>query len=514
MDALLVYFFKANIALIALYLFYRLFLHKDTFFKEKRFAILLGLIFAIVYPFISILSWIQNSKPAFAISQKLSTTLPEITITAGQKESLTTGEIVLIAYFAIATILLIRIIWHIVSVLLLARNGQKEKLYGQKIIYIQAGTAPFSFFKLIFIQPSDHSFADLEEIIHHEKAHVNQHHTFDVLLSEIICALFWINPCIWLLKNHLRANLEYLADKDVLHFGFDQKSYQYHLLRLSYQQTPAKLGNGFNVSQLKNRIIMMNKKKSSWVGLCKYTLTLPLFAFLLLSANAWSTKLEINQGQNIPVSIEKPTDYKVSLMAQNNVSQAKNNVKVVKEEDLKMSDGEKAMLGVEQMPVFPGGEVALLNFIKDNLKYPASAAEKGIEGRTIIRFIVSKTGYVTDVEVVRQLDPACDAEALRVIKMMPKWIPGREKGKNVAVYYTIPILYKLKKENKDIFNVKKGDPTPLIIIDGEEKSIDYLNDTTKIKPKNIESFSILKDKSATDKYGEKGKNGVVLVKTK
>jgi len=166
------------------------------------------------------------------------------------------------------------------------------------------------------------------------------------------------------------------------------------------------------------------------------------------------------------------------------------------------------------MPVFPGGEVALLNFIKDNLKYPASAAEKGIEGRTIIRFIVSKTGYVTDVEVVRQLDPACDAEALRVIKMMPKWIPGREKGKNVAVYYTIPILYKLKKENKDIFNVKKGDPTPLIIIDGEEKSIDYLNDTTKIKPKNIESFSILKDKSATDKYGEKGKNGVVLVKTK
>jgi len=524
MDALVVYFFKANIALIALYLFYRLFLHRDTFFEEKRFAVLIGLVFAIVYPFISILSWIQNSKPAAIISQKLSTTLPEITITAGLKESLTTEEIVLIAYFAIATILLIRIIWHIVSILLLARNGQKEKLYGQNIIYIQAGTAPFSFFGWIFIQPSDHSSADLEEIIHHEKAHVNQYHTFDVLLSEIICALFWINPCIWLLKNHLRANLEYLADKNVLHSGFDQKSYQYHLLRLSYQQTPAKLGNGFNVSQLKNRIIMMNKKKSSWAGLCKYALTLPLFTFLLLSANAWSTKLEKNQIQvplileknqiQVPLIIESKTEGKTNLIVQNDANQENDSVKVIKEEDLKLANVEIASTSVEQMPVFPGGIQALLKYIQDNLKYPALAAEKGIQGRSVVRFIVSKTGSVTDVEVVRGFDPVCDAEAIRVVKMMPKWIPGREKGKDVAVYYTIPILYKLATDDKGILNNKKNDPAPLVIIDGIEKSMEYLNDTTKIKPKDIESYSVLKDKSAIDKYGEKGKNGVIVVKTK
>jgi len=509
MDALIVYFFKANIALIALYLFYRLFLHKDTFFKEKRFAILIGLAFAILYPFISLLSWIQNSKPAVAISQQLSNTLPEITISAGQKESLTTGEIVLMAYFAIASILLIRIIWHIVTVLLLARNGTKEKLYGQKIIHLPAGTAPFSFFGWVFIQPGDHSTADLEEIIHHEKAHANQHHSLDVLLSEIICALFWINPCIWLLKNHLRANLEYLADKDVLHSGFDQKSYQYHLLRLSYQQTPAKLGNSFNVSQLKNRIIMMNKKKSSWAGLCKYALTLPMFALLLFSANAWSNKLERNQGQNAAV-ISKTAD----LMAQNEIKQDNNNEKVVKEENLKLPDGEKASTSVEQKPVFPGGEVALLKYIQDNLKYPASAAEKGIQGRSIIRFVVSKTGTVTNVEVMRGLDPACDAEAMRVIKMMPKWIPGKEKGKDVAVYYTIPILYKIATHDKGIINNKKNEPAPLVMIDGIEKTMEYLNDTTKIKTKDIESVTVLKDKSATDKYGEKGKNGVVVVKTK
>jgi TonB family C-terminal domain len=106
---------------------------------------------------------------------------------------------------------------------------------------------------------------------------------------------------------------------------------------------------------------------------------------------------------------------------------------------------EKPIYGAEQMPTFPGGEEELMKFIGNNLRYPTSASEMGIEGRVTIRFVVSKTGEVTNVEVIRGLDPACDKEAIRVVKMMPNWIPGRQNGRNVPVYFTLPVLYRLQK---------------------------------------------------------------------
>lgn len=107
---------------------------------------------------------------------------------------------------------------------------------------------------------------------------------------------------------------------------------------------------------------------------------------------------------------------------------------------------DKPVYGVEQMPQYPGGDEALLKFIKDNLRYPQAAAEKGIEGRVTIRFVINREGSVTDVTVIRGLDSACDNEAMRVVKMMPTWIPGKQNGKNISVYYTLPIVYKLKKD--------------------------------------------------------------------
>jgi len=106
---------------------------------------------------------------------------------------------------------------------------------------------------------------------------------------------------------------------------------------------------------------------------------------------------------------------------------------------------EQPLYGVEQMPEFPGGEAELMKFISDNLRYPATATELGIEGRVSLRFVVSKTGKVTNVEVIRGLDPSCDKEAVRVIKMMPDWIPGRQNGRNVPVYFTLSVLYKFQR---------------------------------------------------------------------
>ncbi len=105
--------------------------------------------------------------------------------------------------------------------------------------------------------------------------------------------------------------------------------------------------------------------------------------------------------------------------------------------------GEQIYDIVEQYPEFPGGYSALTKWIDDNLKYPVEAAMDGIEGRVIVQFIVRPTGKVVDAEVVRGIAPSLDKEALRLINIMPNWIPGRQKGKAVNVRYTLPITFKL-----------------------------------------------------------------------
>ena len=105
---------------------------------------------------------------------------------------------------------------------------------------------------------------------------------------------------------------------------------------------------------------------------------------------------------------------------------------------------EKPYVAVEQMPQFPGGDTELLSFIAKNLHYPTIAQENGVQGKVYIRFVVSKSGTVQGVTVLKSLDPYCDKEAIRVIKMLPKWIPGRQNGINVPVYYTVPITFKLQ----------------------------------------------------------------------
>ena len=105
---------------------------------------------------------------------------------------------------------------------------------------------------------------------------------------------------------------------------------------------------------------------------------------------------------------------------------------------------EKPYTAVEQMPQFPGGEAELLKYIFDKLRYPTISQENGVQGKVYIRFVVSKTGEVKDAQVMRSLDPYCDKEALRVIRTLPRWIPGKQNGVNVPVYYVVPITFKLQ----------------------------------------------------------------------
>ena len=110
----------------------------------------------------------------------------------------------------------------------------------------------------------------------------------------------------------------------------------------------------------------------------------------------------------------------------------------------KKTSNDKVFEKVEDMPEFPGGEQAMMDFVSKNVVYPKEAQEKGISGRVMVNFIVEKDGSVNEVKIVRGIGGGCDEEAVRVVKAMPKWKPGKEKGKPVRVSYIMPIFFKLQ----------------------------------------------------------------------
>ena len=103
----------------------------------------------------------------------------------------------------------------------------------------------------------------------------------------------------------------------------------------------------------------------------------------------------------------------------------------------------KVFTTVEQMPSFPGGDAALMNWLRNNVRYPAVAEENGIQGRVVVSFVVERNGSITDVQVVKSVDPSLDKEASRVVKSMPNWIPGKQNGSAVRVKYNVPVTFRL-----------------------------------------------------------------------
>ena len=458
MNTPMMWFLLANIGFAVLWCFYRLFLHRDTFFTGKRFTLLLGLLFTLIYPLLNVAEWMPVIQPVQKLTQNFSMVLPEITVTAKGSTAYSTLEILSILYFAMMVLLLCRVLFQFSKLLLLAMRNKSAVVDGQKVICLPKGSAPFSFFGLVFIHPEDHSKSDLNEILHHERTHVRQAHTLDVLFAELICTVFWINPFVWLLKYDLRENLEFLADKDVVHAGFDPKSYQYHLLRLSYQQSPIRMGNNFNVSQLQNRIKMMNKKRTSQAGWGKYFLTLPLFSALLMVSYACKNKTEKDtKVQNNVIVVHDtvitldtvevpppppPLKTSIKFVAPKKEKGVKTSIRFTAPTIIHATDSVRTV--VDQMPEYPGGMDAMGKFIHDNTHYPIVAAQAGIEGRVTICFIVTKNGSIKNIEVKRGLEAECDKEALRVVHAMPKWEPGKIKGQAVDVYFTLPITFKLQ----------------------------------------------------------------------
>lgn len=477
-----IYLIKINVALMLLYGFYRLTVSRDTFFGLRRLT--LWLIYAVVLmvPALNLEYWVRDTPTMVSMANVYADTFYPVVVVKAQASGITWMDMLLGIYWVGVAVLSLRLVWQLFSIIRLVVISRKQEVEGITVHLLKGDGSPFSFFRWVFMYPSTLEGRQLHEVMVHECTHVSGLHSLDTLFSELFSIACWFNPFAWLMKQEVRMNLEYLADESVLSDGNARKSYQYHLLGLAYRQPneSTKIANNFNLLPLKKRIKMMNKRRTSEIGKAKYFLFAPLAGVLLMVSNIESVAREI--GEQIPEVAEVQQKAELALNTDVAVANpmAKDAVEMMNPAEAEEMEADKAaeaaLIAVEQakqaaeekvktkpqtdttkkknswdcipetMPYFPGGNVLMLKYLADNIKYPASAVKAKKQGRVIVGFIVQKDGSITHAKIVRSIDPELDAEALRVVKGMPKWTPGTQLGKPVSVKYTLPVKFSLQKD--------------------------------------------------------------------
>jgi TonB-dependent SusC/RagA subfamily outer membrane receptor len=289
MPTFLLYILKLSCSLSIVWLFYRIFLHNLTFYNLNRWYLLGYALLSFLIPFIDI-GPIDHEDPT--LQPLIVQYIPVIgggqvvrALSAPRSAAQATWTwpgVVLVVLALGAGLLLVRFVVRCLS-LRRMRQGAELLEYGQiKIYRVRDRISPFSFGNAIYINTSQHSEKEKEEIILHEYVHIRQRHTADILFAEFLTIFNWFNPFAWLMRYSIRQNLEFIADRQVVENGFDKKDYQYHLLKV-IGQAQYRLANNFNFSSLKKRIAMMNKMRSARVNLLKFLFILPLLAVLLVA---------------------------------------------------------------------------------------------------------------------------------------------------------------------------------------------------------------------------------------
>ena len=298
-------------------------------------------------------------------------------------------------------------------------RSPKKKMPGYTAVFTGKEHGSYSFFNYAFFPDENVS----EEIVRHEMSHIAHHHSADILFVELMMIIQWFNPFIYLYKRELQSIHEYMADRDVVATGIDKQNYMMLILQQCTAVDFSNMSNNFSFLLTKKRIKMITQSKKAKGVVIKVLLTLPLFA-LLLFANC-------NSNENVKSSDNKAVE-------------ATENV----EKTVVSDNSEPIAESAEVIPEYPGGTAAMFEFIQSNVTYPESAKDKGIEGKVFVQFVVEKDGSLSNIEVVRGINEDLDAEAVRVVKAMPKWTPGMNEGKPVRVHFTLPFLFKLTSNNQ------------------------------------------------------------------
>jgi TonB family protein len=328
-------------------------------------------------------------------------------------------------------ILVWRFVKGLIKIFRLSQSGMKVSFKGGTLIFSSYQHAPFSFFNMLFI-PEDHGYSKLEfeQILKHEIVHMKAKHSIDILIIELLCAVFWVNPIVYFYRRALKNAHEFIADR--LSVSTDSFA-KYGRLLLSHYQPGLEyaLASQFFQSQLKIRFKMMTKTQSrSWKKI-KYLMLIPM-TIIALTFFSFQDQKYINENEQDIIADTIPT---YSLESE-----------------------------VDEMPRFPGCEdindmkerascaqKRMLTYIFTQIRYPEEARKKGVQGMVIAEFFVEDNGTISGAKILQDIGSGCGQEVLRVISGMnnmdEQWKPGLKDENPVRTRLTIPVSFKL--DNND-----------------------------------------------------------------
>lgn len=279
MPPLILYLLKVNAVLLLFALAYYLVLRSLTFYKVNRFILLFGLLFSSLYPFIDLTNLFYSRKNIQIPWEQYvpSASLDQITSPGDG------WQVVVVVFFAGMLVMLMRFFMQLLSLRKIHSRSIRFPALGGKVRVLNEKIYPFTFLQNIYINPALHAEEELKLILEHEKVHVQQWHTVDILVSQLGGVFYWFNPGVWFIKIFIRENLEFLADDAVIKKGVKKKQYQYNVLRVESGLRAISLTNGFSLSGVKRRIRMMNSGPSAKAKLLIYFVLLPVIILFSLA---------------------------------------------------------------------------------------------------------------------------------------------------------------------------------------------------------------------------------------
>ena len=411
------YIIQANLMLAFSGLIYFLILRNRVPFKIARLWVVSFMVIAALAPLAGNLLPDQTNTVLPTITLQPVSISPTATDNAGSGFNL--SGFLTTLFFILSGAALIR---FATGLLRIGRYTSKHKCFraGQfRYYFLPENEQAFSFFNMIFI-PQNQMFTAISL---HEEQHACLYHSADLVLSGIFSILFWINPLYWLLSKELRSIHEFQADRAVIDKGTDMVQYQQILLSAAVGHYPGLPVSQLRPSFIKTRIIMMKQTKKFRKSAVR------LIPALMLAVGAlWFTACGSKSGSDEKSGKDSASTEVADPQNQTSTETASGEV----------------FETAEVMPEYPGGNEAMSAFMVKNIKYPETARTKGIQGTVYVSFEVSSSGKVTNVKVQESVSPDLDAEAVRVVKMMPDWKPAENKGKPVAVSMTLPVKFKLQ----------------------------------------------------------------------
>ena len=420
MNSILTYLLEASVCLTAFYLLFVFYINKQPNFTFSRFYLLLSLSLSFSIP---LLSFSTSFIPA---GETVTYYLQEVVASGYQvapevfDSKLTLQAAILYVYFAIAGILLLRFIGRVLSIFRIINGGSKSSLKGYPVLRSTMIKQTGTFLGYILWKDPNELTKDEEQIVlEHELVHVKQHHTIDVLLSELAGIVLWFNPIAIFFKKQIKQNHEYLADQSI---SEDNRSEYVSLMaKQALVENGLLLTSSFSDNQILNRINMLNARRT-WSSGTRYLLAVPLTLLLFVTFSCEESGPELQEEE-----IALDTEFEIQ----------------------DVPEGEQEIEGeiftvVESAPSPQGGMTEFYQYIASNLKYPETAREAGIEGKVFIEFIVTKEGKVINSKILKGIHPQCDEAARRVVANSADWTPGTQRDREVNVKVVLPISFKLK----------------------------------------------------------------------